>query len=241
MKTSPFSNLETLLRSLRHYFAHFSVFMSLSLCGSSLALIEIFMGFFWPDFVKSSSLMLLPASFSIHVLFLMALIEAVKCSFEGEDFMFGGVVLSAWRRIWRGLCANVLYYLIIVLGLLLLIVPAFYWMTIFAFFLFTLVLEDLSPWAAFRRSKELVSGEFWKVFKSLSFILAVLLAVSLPFIVGSLLLWAPVLYKQVFIACFGVFVSPVVICFFYLLFDHLRRNKDGRLKIHESLAPRYSP
>jgi hypothetical protein len=64
----------------------------------------------------------------------------------------------------RLIAADLLLGLVVVVGLLLLVVPAFLWLTWFALIAPVIKVERPSVRAAFRRSRELVRGHFWLVF-----------------------------------------------------------------------------
>ncbi len=64
----------------------------------------------------------------------------------------------------RLIAADLLLGLVVVVGLLLLVVPAFVWLTWFALIAPVIEVERPSVRAAFRRSRELVRGHFWLVF-----------------------------------------------------------------------------
>jgi hypothetical protein len=74
----------------------------------------------------------------------------------------------------RLIAADLLLGLVAVVGLLLLVVPAFVWITWFALIAPVVKVERPPVRAAFRRSRELVRGHFWLVF-----------GLVIPIIIGS--------------------------------------------------------
>ncbi len=241
MTDNPFSYSKALSRSMRHYSDHFILFLTLSFFASILPLCSLILEVFLPDLSSDISWMFLPAIFGLYVLSLMALIEAVGRTFGGEIVSLKEVMLSSWGRFWPGLQGYLLFILIVLLGLVMLVVPAIYWMTIFTFFLFVLVLEDKKPWASFRRSHELVKVDFLKVFRAHVIVLTITIALFLPLFIGMFLLFMPLPVKKIFTGLLEVLLLPFYMGFYYQLYDHLRCLKDGRSNIHESLAPRNSP
>jgi hypothetical protein len=117
----------------------------------------------------------------------IALIEVVSAAFvlgAGAllgDVLYAGIVAAvvvaeregADRRlrdvlghlpVLRLVGADLLLGLVVVIGLVLLVVPAFVWLTWFALIAPVIEVERPSVRAAFRRSRELVRGHFWLVF-----------------------------------------------------------------------------
>ena len=78
--------------------------------------------------------------------------------------------------------ADLLLGLVVVVGLVLLVVPAFVWLTWFALIAPVIKVERPSVRAAFRRSRELVRGHFWLVF-----------CLVIPIVLGSEILSAFIL------------------------------------------------
>jgi uncharacterized membrane protein YesL len=109
-----------------------------------------------------------------------ALVEAVAAEHESRA---QGTILdlyrSAWTRIWRLLGVSLLTGLGVGLGILLLVVPGLILFTRWSLAVPVVMLEGLKPRAAMRRSRELVAGHGWAVFR-------ILLNVTIMAALGSL-------------------------------------------------------
>lgn len=75
--------------------------------------------------------------------------EAFRYGFRKEGY----VVLS-----------GLLFAVAILIGALFLIVPGIYFSIIFVFFMQTVIIENQGPWHALKRSRDLVSGYWWRTF-----------------------------------------------------------------------------
>ena len=90
--------------------------------------------------------------------------------------------------------ADLLLGFVVVVGLVLLVVPAFVWLTWFALIAPVIKVERPSVRAAFRRSRELVRGHFWLVF-----------CLVIPIVVGSEILAGFILSGAIWVIGDGFF------------------------------------
>lgn len=220
------------------YIRHFRLFLSISAVGMILPFCGSLVEVFYPHENMGIMLMFLPASIALYIMSLMALIAAIGKTTLGENVSFSMMMIAAWGRIWRGIGGYLLFSLLIGLGIVLLIVPAVYWWTVFTFYLFIIILEDARPWASLRRSDNLVKGEFWTVLRAHGLILLMTVSLCLPVFIGMYLLWMPLYQKKIITGLLGIVLPPFYFCYYYQIYDYLRRQKDGHIKIHESLASR---
>jgi hypothetical protein len=130
-----------------------------------------------------------------------ALVEAVADIRDGRaDLTMGQTFARAQQHIGTLAVAGILAGLAIVVGLILLIVPGLYLMTIWSLLIPVIVLERRRVMDAFGRSRELVSGNGWNVFGVIVISILILIAVSI--VVRILTFWLG--------GDFGEFVRNVV-------------------------------
>jgi hypothetical protein len=123
------------------------------------------------------------------------LIKAVQDEREGRSEMsVSDTVNAAMPYIWPVAAASILYSIAIVAGLLLLIVPGLYLMTIWAVVIPVIVIERSGALAAFGRSQQLVRGRGWYVFGTLVLVLVILLAVDI--VLGVFCSPLPYVYRE---------------------------------------------
>jgi len=125
---------------------------------------------------------LLGAVVSIVAGFLLqaALVKAVEDVRDGRaDLSFGETLQSALPALGRVALASILAGLAIGIGLVLLIAPGLFLLTIWCLIVPVIVLEGAGTTAAFGRSRQLVRGFGWQVFGTLVLVFVVMLAVNL--------------------------------------------------------------
>ncbi len=128
---------------------------------------------------------LLAAVVSIVAGFLLqaTLIKAVEDVRDGRvDLSFGETLQVARPAVGRVAVASILAGLAIGIGLILLIAPGLYLLTIWCLIVPVIVLEGAGTTAAFSRSRELVRGFGWQVFGTL--VLVFLLMLGLGLVLG---------------------------------------------------------
>jgi len=115
-----------------------------------------------------------------------ALVEAVNDVRDGRaDLSLDETLRRTWPRVPTVAVAGILAGLAIAIGLVLLIAPGLFLLTIWSVIVPTIVLENRSVMESFGRSRELVSGYGWTVFGVIVMTFLLLLAVSI--VVGLIL------------------------------------------------------
>ena len=108
------------------------------------------------------------------------LVKAVQDIRDGRaDLSLGETVRAATPYFWTVAGASILAGIAITIGLILLIVPGLYLITIWAVIVPVIVLEQSGVMASFGRSHQLVKGRGWHVFWTLVLTWLILLAVNL--------------------------------------------------------------
>jgi hypothetical protein len=153
---------------------------------------------------------LLAAIVSIIAAFLLqaALVKAVEDVRDGRvDLSFSETLQAARPAVGRVAIASILAGIAIGIGLILLIAPGLYLLTIWCLIVPVIVLEGAGAGAAFERSRQLVRGHGWQVFGTLVLVFLVLLGTSL--VLGLLLAALPQAARD-FIGSIvsGTLVSP---------------------------------
>jgi hypothetical protein len=129
------------------------------------------------------------------------LVEAIVDVRDGRaDLTMGQTFARAQQHLGRIVAAGLLAGLAIAFGLLLLIVPGLYLLTIWSLLIPVLVLEHRPVMEAFGRSRELISGNGWNAFGVIVISFLILLAAGL--VVGILFVWVS--------GAFGAFVRSVI-------------------------------
>jgi hypothetical protein len=106
-----------------------------------------------------------------------ALIKAVQDEREGRgDMSVRDTVSAAMPYIWPVAGASILAGIAITIGLLLVIVPGLYLITIWAVIVPVIIIERSGALASFGRSQELVRGRGWHVFGTLALVYIIQLA-----------------------------------------------------------------
>jgi hypothetical protein len=108
------------------------------------------------------------------------LVKAVQDVRDGRvDLSLGETVRAATPYLWPVAGASILAGIAITFGLILLIVPGLYLITIWAVIVPVIVLEQSGALASFGRSQQLVRGRGWHVFGTLVLVFIILIAVNL--------------------------------------------------------------
>jgi hypothetical protein len=130
-----------------------------------------------------------------------ALVEAVADIRDGRaDMTMGETFARVQPHLWRLVGAGLLAGLAIAVGLLLLIVPGLYLMTIWSVIIPVIVLERASVMESFGRSRELVSGNGWNAFFVILLSFLILLAAAI--VIGIATFWLT--------GAFGAFIRNVI-------------------------------
>jgi hypothetical protein len=124
----------------------------------------------------------LGAIISIIAAFLLqaALVKAVEDVRDGRvDMSIGDTVQAARPFVGRVAVASILAGIAIAIGLVLIIVPGLFLLTIWCLIVPVIVLEGTGIGAAFERSRALVKGHGWQVFGTIILVFLLLLVVSI--------------------------------------------------------------
>jgi hypothetical protein len=130
-----------------------------------------------------------------------ALVEAIADVRDGRaDMTLGQTFSRAQQHLGTLIVAGILAGLAIAVGLLLLIVPGLYLITIWSVLIPVIVLERRPVMEAFGRSRELVRGNGWNAFGVI--VISILITIAVGIVLAVALIWLP--------GDFGAFVQSLV-------------------------------
>jgi hypothetical protein len=167
-----------------------------------------------------------------------ALVKAVEDVRDGRaDLSLGETFDGVKPQLVSIIVAGILAGLGIFIGLLLLIVPGLFLMTIWCLIVPVIVLEGKSAGESFGRSRELVRGYGWSVFGVI--VLAILLLIGFGIVLGLIL--SPLAdWLQNFISNIvsGTLTAPFIALTLTLLYYRLRQAKEQQV---EAAVPAPAP
>jgi hypothetical protein len=167
-----------------------------------------------------------------------ALVEAVQDVRDGkQDLSIGEMFQRVQPRLPALIVAGLLAGLGIAFGLILLIVPGLFLLTIWSLIVPTIVLEGKSAGESFGRSRELVRGNGWQVFGVIVITFAVGIVASI--VVSILTVWLPDDVKElVRNVISNTVVVPFIACAWTLMYFALAQ---GRSAAPAGVPEAYSP
>jgi len=139
-----------------------------------------------------------------------ALVKAVQDVRDGRvDMSIGETVSAATPYIGSVALASILAGIAITVGLILVIVPGLYLMTIWAVIVPVIIIEGSGALASFGRSYQLVRGRGWHVFGTLVLVFVILLVVQ--FLLGLVFLALPNVWRSGLSSIIsGTLVAPFI-------------------------------
>ena len=168
--------------------------------------------------INLNSFWVTPVAAVLQILYLLTYvfvaasgIVAVGKVVEGGTLSVKSAFGSGWKKYWVFLLFSVIFFLIEVLGFVLLIIPGVLFLVWFAFSRFIIIKSDLGIKEALVASRQLAKGRFWKllgrliVFGAFTAVLEIILSI-IPFGIGSILT----------ALAGGLFILPI-----YLLFKEV--------------------
>ena len=148
----------------------FVIYLAAAVIAALLALAGGYIGALLGSLVEIVAAFLLQAT----------LVKAVQDVRDGRaDLSIGDTVRAAVPYLGPVAGASILAGIAITIGLILIIVPGLYLITIWAVIVPVIVLEQSGALASFGRSQQLVRGRGWHVFGTLVLVFIILLAVNL--------------------------------------------------------------
>lgn len=165
----------------------FVIFLIAAIIAGVLALIGGIFGLLLGSIIRDIAVFLVEA----------ALVKAVMDIRDGRaDLSLGETISAAGPVLWPVIGASILSGIAITIGLILIIVPGLFLITIWAVIVPVIVIERAGVFDSFGRSQRLVKGYGWPVFGTLVLLFIILIVVelilgiifvALPALLGSLL------------------------------------------------------
>jgi hypothetical protein len=203
-------------RMYRAHAAHllaiaFVIYLAAAIIAALLALIGGIAGSILGSIVEFFAAFLLQA----------ALIKAVQDVRDGRaDLSLRETVSAATPYIWRVAGASILAGIAITIGLLLVIIPGLYLITIWAVIVPVIVLERSGALASFGRSRGLVRGHGWHVFGTLVLVFIIMLVVNV--VLGLIFVALPILFRNgLSTVITGTLIAPFIALVVTLIYYRL--------------------
>ena len=156
------------------------------------------------------------------------LIKAVQDVRDGRaDLSIRETVSAATPYIWAVAAASILAGIAITIGLILLIVPGLFLITIWAVIAPVIVIERSGALASFGRSQQLVRGNGWHVFGTLVLVFVILIVVD--FVLGLIFLALPLLLRNgLSTVISGTLIAPFLALVVTLIYYRLSGAPGGQ-------------
>ncbi len=177
------------------------------------------------------AVILSPVFFAVNTFFLMCLTYMVSSLAMGKPLTPGDAMQYVWGKFLRGMGGYLLLSLLALVGLLLLVVPGIYVITAFNFFIFAILLDDKGVLDSFKYSRELVHSRFWKVLAANALVFVLAFVLTTPIALGIQMMGLPNGVTVVVIGVAGALVMPVMVGFYYFIYEALKAGREGVVNI----------
>jgi len=167
LKSNQPVNISKILKqSFSLYKENFLLFIGIAFLGYAVGLLDAVLRAIFENAYTYGwiSLIAVPLGFLISIWASVALIIAVSNRYLNNVTTWKQCFIEVKGKYWRFIVITALYILISGAGILLLVIPGIYWGTIFCLATVAVVLEKRKDIGPLKISKELVRGDFWKIF-----------------------------------------------------------------------------
>jgi hypothetical protein len=232
MKTDKVIDLgEIVHKALTLYSENAVLFLQVAACACSLATVQAILRSTGISFLGSVASMLLPVSFAVNVLFLMALYVLISKASSGASSSLGTALSEVWPKYWSGLAVYFSFVMAAGAGFILFILPGIYIGVMFCMVLFATFFEDKGIIEAWKRSHELVKKNVKTVILAhlLMMLLAVLVLVCMY--VANVIVGIPAFITAIFGGAMTTVFFPLIASFYYFLYQELKTSQDSSVTI----------
>src|SRR5260370_25249889 len=143
-----------------------------------------------------------------------------------SDLSLSETVSAVTPYIWAVAGASILAGIAITIGLILIIVPGLYLITMWAVIIPAIVIERSGALASFGRSRELVRGHGWHVFGTLVLVFVILIVVDI--VLGLIFLALPIVVRTgLSTVVSGTLIAPFIALVVTLIYYRLLEARGG--------------
>jgi hypothetical protein len=202
----------------------FVIYLVAAVVVALLALIGGIFGFLLGSMVEFIAAFLLQA----------ALVKAVQDVRDGRaDLSFGETVSAGVPFIGPVAGASILAGIAITIGLILIIVPGLFLITIWAVIVPVIVIERSGALASFGRSRQLVRGHGWQVFGTLVLVFVIWIVVDI--VLGLIFLALPLLLRNgLSTVIAGTLIAPFIALVVTLIYYRLSGAPGGQGPVNDT-------
>jgi hypothetical protein len=156
-----------------------------------------------------------------------ALVKAVQDVRDGRvDLSISETVSAVTPNLWSVAAASILAGIAITIGLILVIVPGLWLITIWAVIIPVIVIERSGALASFERSRQLVRGHGWHVFGTLVLVFVILIVVDI--VLGVIFLALPIVLRSGLSTIIsGTLIAPFLALVVTLIYFRLTGTDTG--------------
>jgi len=180
MNESSFSIKESLIYGWEAFLAHYSVFVPVVFLSVAISFASEFITKHEFGILGYLAIML---GVIAQIIMGMGITKIALKITAGESVVFDDV-FSQTHLFFLYIGGNIVYGLIVCVGLLLFIVPGFIWMVSYWFFPYVLIDKELGVWVALSEAKRISKDVRWELFKFMMVMGALNIAGVLTFFVG---------------------------------------------------------
>lgn len=185
--------------------------------------------------VAIAMVVLVPLYILVTLSIMAAVIAKLAARAEGRSLGMGEAIRHGLRVFLKVLASGILYGLAVIGGFVLLIIPGVYISLALMLGMYAIILDNLGPLEALRRSHHLVKGNWWRtavvitipmmIYGSLIFGLQVPLAFAAMSFQNNILL--STLITQLGNLIMGTLLSPMIYAVTICLYRDLKLRKEG--------------
>jgi len=226
---------EILSDAMSLFTSDFPLFLSIALLSQIFHIInQVLLMFFKPD--SSPNMMIAPIvlgvlGFCMASFGAIALIFAISQKYQGIEVDIGRALTDGTKgKFFKYIFTSILFGLVVAGGFVLLIVPGIYFTVIFYLVTVIVVLEQIHIIDAFKRSAELVKGNFGSVF--LVILVTVIISVMMPVAVAAIKTFinsGTESMQQLIVTLWGVVLMPLVTAISVVLYYHITQGSDAEV------------
>lgn len=229
IKEIPFNDIFS--SAVELYVDHFPRLVSLSTAAFFPMLVRDFLLATFNKALGALATLFFPVAIGVFLFFFLALLGTISLCAKNTEVVRSEVMAEVWERFSKSLGAFLLFLFLLMVGAICLVLPAVYVAVVFCFVLFSILFENKGIIDAFKRSKELTDGIFWKLLGAHIMILLLFAVVMLP--MGLAFSWIGIPLSVAIFIRYSVLVVllPLAVAFYYFVFIDIKQQKDGVLKI----------